>query len=113
VWLDANAFLQREWGREFGMHDLLQAASQEPTASFLSRGASSTAQILGLPLIQWVGKPEGRYPGVCTLMDRGREVRSVAFSPDGTWVVSGSDEGVVKIWNVLTGALVSSFVEVS
>jgi len=113
VWSDANAFLQRSWGWEGSLHQLLQAASQEPGASFLSRGAASTAQILGLRLVQWVGKPKGRYPGVCTLMHQGREVGSVAFSPDGTRIVSGSDDGVVRIWDVATGALVSSFVEVS
>jgi hypothetical protein len=89
VWLDANAFLQRSWGWEGSLHQLLQAASQEPAASFLSRGAASMAQILGLPLVQWVGKPERRYPCVCTLMDHGMVVNSVAFSPAGTQIVSG------------------------
>ena len=37
-------------------------------------------------------------------------VNSVAFSPDGSRVVSGSDDTFVKIWDVATGALVSSFV---
>ena len=39
-------------------------------------------------------------------------VRSVAFSPNGTRVVSGSDDNLVKIWNAETGAQVSSFVGV-
>ena len=30
-------------------------------------------------------------------------VYSVAFSPDGTKVVSGSGDSTVKIWNVETG----------
>ena len=113
VRLDANEFLQRVWGRECSLHQWLQAASQEPGASFLSRGASSTAQILGLRLVQWVDKPEGRHPGVSTLMDHGKRVTSVAFSPDGTRIVSASDDGLVRIGDVATGALVSSFVEVS
>ena len=37
-------------------------------------------------------------------------VRSVAFSRDVTRIVSGSDDYLVKIWDVATGALVSSFV---
>ena len=79
VWLEINALVQRPWegvnalvqppGRVRGsLHQWLQAASQEPGASFLSRGAASTAQFLGLPLVQWVGRPQGRYPGVCTLV---------------------------------------------
>jgi WD40 repeat protein len=36
-------------------------------------------------------------------------VRSVAFSPDGKWIVSGAEDKFVKIWNADTGAEVSSF----
>jgi WD40 repeat protein len=35
-------------------------------------------------------------------------VWSVDFSPDGTRVVSGSHDNLVKIWNTETGAKVSS-----
>ena len=38
-------------------------------------------------------------------------MRSVAFSPDGKFVVGGSDEDkLVKIWDAETGAKVRSFV---
>jgi hypothetical protein len=107
VCLDANAFLQRSWGRKGTLHTLLQAASQEPGASFLSRGAASMAQILGLPLIQWVGKPQGRYPGLCTLAGHSGEVFSVAYSPNGKRVVSCSYDKRVKIWDAETGTEVS------
>ena len=39
-------------------------------------------------------------------------VKVVAFSPDGKRVASGSFDNLVKIWNVATGALVSSFMGV-
>jgi len=108
VWLDANAFVQRSWVWSGGLHSWLQAASQEPAASFLSRGAAATAQILGLPVVQWVGKPEGRYPGVCTLMGHSNIVTTVSFSSDGRRIVSGSVDKLVKIWDAETGAEVSS-----
>ena len=39
-------------------------------------------------------------------------VLSVAFSADGERIVSGSSDGVAKIWVTATGAAVSSFVGV-
>ena len=110
VCMDACAFLKRSWGFKGSLHEWLQVASQEPDASFLSRGATSTAQILGLPLVEWVGKPQGRYPGLYTLAGHSGAAETgymipVAFSPDGKRVVSGWDgDNLVKIWNAETGA---------
>jgi len=47
-----------------------------------------------------------------TLAGHSHEVWSVNFSPDGNLVASGSGDYRVKIWDVATGALVSSFVGV-
>ena len=116
--LDAsNAFLQR-WREGFllrsagcidagwrgGLHEWLQACSQEPDASFLSQGAASTAEMLGLKLVRWAGKPQGRYRGLRSWVGHASVVRCVAFSPDGTLIVSGSGDCLVKIWNAATGA---------
>jgi WD40 repeat protein len=30
-------------------------------------------------------------------------IRSVAFSPDGQHIVSGSDDGTIRVWNAMTG----------
>ena len=43
-----------------------------------------------------------------TLTRHAGEVTSVAFSPDGQYVVSGSRGGSVKIWHAKTGSLVRS-----
>ena len=45
-----------------------------------------------------------------TLTGHTDTVWSVVFSPNGNLVVSGSYDTFVKIWDVATGALVSSFV---
>ncbi len=34
-------------------------------------------------------------------------VRAVAFSPDGAWLVSGSNDGVVRVWDAATGELLA------
>ena len=120
MWLDVNAFLQRfslqrPWGfvnplvqPPGSLHQWLQAASQEPDASFLSRGAASTAQSLRLELVQWVGKPQGRYSGPYTLPGHAGRVYAVALSRDGKRAASASHDMLVKIWNTETGAEVSS-----
>ena len=49
---------------------------------------------------------------VCTLRGHSRTVNSIAFSPDGKRVVSGSRDKLVKIWDAASGAEVSNFVGV-
>jgi WD40 repeat protein len=107
VCLDVRAFLQKSQGWKGTRHQWLQMASQEPDASFLSGGATSTAQILGLPLVQWAGKPQGRHPGLHTLTGHSNHVWCVAISRDGKRVVSGSSDNLVKIWNAETETEVS------
>ena len=43
-----------------------------------------------------------------TLKGHAEYVRSVAFSPDGKLVASGSDDRRVKIWDAATGAEVNT-----
>lgn len=39
-----------------------------------------------------------------------RKVNQVAFSPDGKWLASASDDGTVRLWNVATGQYVRQFI---
>jgi hypothetical protein len=106
--LEGGAFLEKSMKWKGNLYEWLQAASQEPDASFLSRGAASAAQSLELQLVQWIGKPQGRYPGSYTLPGHSNLVQSVALSRDGKRAASGSEDTLVKIWNAETGAEVSS-----
>ena len=45
---------------------------------------------------------------VLTSSHRNRRVWSVAWSPDGTKLASGSEDKTVKIWNAKTGQCVST-----
>jgi WD40 repeat protein len=49
---------------------------------------------------------------VCTLTGHSGGVICVSFSPDGTRVVSGSHDQLVKIWDAVTGVEVRGFVGV-
>ena len=110
--VDARAFLRKWLGQKGSLREWLQAASQEPDESFLSRGAALTAQSVGLALVRWVGKPQGKYPELYTLPGHSGDVLSAAISRDGKCIVSGSNDNLVKIWNAETGAEVSRFVGV-
>ena len=48
----------------------------------------------------------------CKVEGHAGEVNAIAFSPDGTRVVSGSFDKLVKVWDAATGAEVSRFVGV-
>ncbi|KAJ1488482.1 quinon protein alcohol dehydrogenase-like superfamily [Baffinella frigidus] len=103
--MEACAFLKKHsGGGKWSLREWLQATSQEPDASILSRGGLSTSLVLGLPLVGWVGKPQESYTGVYTLKGHSAYfVSSAAFSPDGKRVVTGAYDKLVKIWDVATG----------
>lgn len=50
-------------------------------------------------------KPFPVYKSLSVPHDNGR-VRSVSVSPDGTWVASGDDNGVLSLWEVVVGKVV-------
>jgi WD40 repeat protein len=62
---------------------------------------------LSMGQILLVTIPEGRL--ITTLKHASSPVYALAFSPDGRLLASGSEDGVVRIWNVEQGLLVHSF----
>lgn len=39
-----------------------------------------------------------------TLTGHSAMVRAVAIAPDGTWLATGNDDGMVRIWDPVSGA---------
>ena len=110
-WLDARSLVQRCRRRvgPWTVWSWLQAASQEPDGP-LSKQAADTAKMLGQCLVRWPDKPQVRFPGLCTLTGHSNVVASVAYSPDGKHIVSGSGDNTVKVWDSQTGKEVSVLV---
>ena len=109
LYLDVLMFLANRRNWKASLHEWLQAASQEPAPSFLSRGAALTAQVLGLALVWSVREPQRGSPGSYALREN-EYVSSFAFSRDGQRAASGLLHGSVKIWAAETGAKVCSII---
>ena len=61
-----------------------------------------TVDSCGFALAHMAQQAGGGEP-VCTLTGHSDLVRSVAYSPDGKHIVSGSDDSTVKVWDSQTG----------
>ena len=85
--------------RVFGFGFISQAVfSPDGTkVLFAHRGVASMLDVAsGASLLFFVGHPD--------------HVLSVAFSPDGTYVLTGSFDNTAKLWNTSTGRLLRTYV---
>ena len=96
--------LVKIWVAETGA----EVSSFERSRSLWSGDGVDCMLTLGA-ISHWMWSEEVGVEGqVCTLTGHTGCVNSVSFSRDGKHIVSGSDDDLVKIWNVETGAEVSS-----
>ena len=74
-----------------------------PDGSLLASGSVSPEQVVRI----WsVG---GQWLNTSTLSGTGGNVTSVQFSPDGQTLAGGSDGGIVRLWQVGSGALLRTY----
>ena len=75
--------------REFDLASLLSIESMYMYDNFLSRGSLFTITHHNLNLLRYIDKHTDN-------------INSVVFSPDGEMLVSGSDDGSIRLWDVAT-----------
>lgn len=61
--------------------------------------------------LEWTNRPDEWFPAACrfTLAGHEKSVGNVTLSADGTTLVSGSGDKMVKIWNAVTGRCIDTF----
>lgn len=70
------------------------------------KSASASPTLVPTAFLEWLNRPgEWQQPAcLMTLIGHTEVVTSVAFSGDGSTVVSGSDDQTIKVWDAKTGA---------
>ena len=79
----------------------IQAQPEEETLLLRSPSSSQKHIVFAYASDIWLADRNGNYPRRLTVHE-GVEQNPV-LSPDGRWVVSGGDDGVVKLWDLTMG----------
>src|SRR6201990_7172 len=84
-------------------HIYLSALPFAPTCSLVSTHYSTS-----FPQILRVERGQlSHWPSLeMAILNFGARVFSVAFSPDGQYIASASDDGKIRVWNAMTGETV-------
>lgn len=85
---------------------LFQQAANRPSASPTAAAAADrwSRGIESRSWIQWVNKPRTESLCLMTLAGHRGGVAACAYSPDGRHILSGSEDGTLRIWDASTAA---------
>jgi len=83
-----------------------QQAANRPSTSppAVAAAARRSREGESRPWIEWVNKPRAESPCLMTLAGHRGGVSTCAYSPDGKMILSGSEDGTVKIWDASSAA---------
>jgi WD40 repeat protein/Tfp pilus assembly protein PilF len=101
--VSASSSLVRIWdsatGKQIGKSikdpAVLWAVALSPDGARLVTASETTARIWNATTGQEIGKP---------LIGHTNNITSAAFSPDGKWIVTASEDKTARIWSAATGA---------
>lgn len=80
-----------------GSKDMPQSAAQPAVGSALPRAAIAVAPSLATP------PPDAQRPDRILRSGHSGEIDAIAFTPDGRWLATGSEDKTIRIWDVSTG----------
>lgn len=87
----------------------LQQAANEPDSTLPAQKAQHRLKSGNLPWIRWVNKPQERSSCLMNFSMHKLPVVDCAFFPDGSTVLSASQDGIIRLWDIASGDEVASF----
>ncbi len=95
-----------ELGRFLGHRDEVRAVAFARDGRFIASGGGSIYGNKDYAIRVW---EMSRLDPVAYLAGHEKNATTLAFSPDGQWVVSGSDDSTIRLWDVRKGTEVMRF----
>jgi len=90
---------------------LFQQAANRPGNYTVASAAFARwkANLEHRPWVRWLNKPTFPDPCIATLIGHRAPVTACAYSPDGTRIISSSEDKTLRLWDSETGAVIATF----